>query len=821
MSQLGRISGGVLQDNLLRQGINLNFKNTTSDTALLQLDVNNSRIGINTEAPSDDLTIVSTYKTVNLLADYLNAGNYSIQNSEIVNNVGSIFITSADYIFATSIATANLKFDFNTVRSTTSNSDIEIRPDGTGTLNIHSNWNVTGSLHATGDITFGGNLTLGDDDTDSVDFESDVNSDIVPDLNNTYSLGSPSKKWLNLYSNFLNGQRVEVEGLSVNDVSLARRQGNILYVSTNGNNNNVGDHQHGPFRTLKHALSVADASTVGPITIHIYPGEYEEDFPLTVPPHVTVSGEDLRNTVVKPTLSTETQDAFLVQGDVTIENITIKDFYYNSTTNTGHAFRFAANGLVSTRSPYIRNVSVITQGSVTTISDPRGFNSADAGRGAYIDGSELDADSLEASMLFHSATFITPGVDCITMTNGVRVEWLNSFTYFANRGLYALEGSIGKPLGDSSLRYGAEIRSIGSANVYGNFGAVANGPNTLMYLIGHNFAYIGTGKDVTNDGTLVEQANETVEINFGKIYYNSTDAFGTYRIGDQFFVDFETGTTSINAENINFTGISNISINTGGSVTYIDGERIDTGNLRITGNTIINIAEDLEIAPYTGILTLTGNPGLVISRGTNIERTDFAANIRYNTQSNLYEGYSTANLSFGGIYSENRTTSVDATNFSNEIIFKTSGTERGRLTPYSLEIQGLSNENILFDNNIIRTTLSNSDLELARSGDAVVNVFDININDSYFSNASNNAFTIVTTNRGYAKFDSTTGLVIPYGTTSERSSSPEIGDTRWNLDLEYLETWNGTIWQQSSGVGETVTDEVFKELVDIYTLVLG
>lgn len=821
MSQLGRISGGVLQDNLLRQGVNLNFKNTTSDTALLHLDVNNSRIGVNTEAPSDALTIASTYRTVNLLANYINTGNYSIQNSEIVNNVGNIFLTSADYIFATSIATANLKFDFNTISSTTSNTNIELRPDGTGSLNIHSNWNITGSLHATGDITFGGNLTLGDNDVDSVDFEADVNSNIVPDQSSTYNLGSPTKKWLNLYSNFLNGQRVEVEAISVSDTSLALRQGNIFYVAVNGDNNNVGDHQHGPFRTLKHALSVADASTAGPVTIHVYPGVYEEEFPLTVPPHVTVSGEDLRNTVIKPTPATQDQDAFLIQGDVTVENITIRDFYYNSINNTGHAFRFTPNGLVSTRSPYIRNVSVITQGSITSIADPRGFSSGDAGRGAWIDGSELDADSLEASMLFHSATFITPGVDCITMTNGVRVEWLNSFTYFANRGLYALEGSIGKPLGDSSLRYGAEIRSIGSANVYGNFGAVANGPSTLMYLIGHNFAYIGTGKDVTNDGTLVEQANEAVEINFGKIYYNSTDAFGTYRIGDQFFVDFETGSTSINAETIDFTGVSSIFVNTGGQITYIDGERIDTGNLRITGNTIVNIAEDLEIAPYTEILTLTGNPGLIVSRGTDLERTDFAANIRYNTQTDLYEGYSTGNLSFGGIYSDNRATSVDATNFSNEIFFRTSGSERGRLTPFSLEIHGLSNENILFDNNTIRTTLSNSDLELARSGDAVVNAFDIDINDSYFANISNNAFVIATTARGYAKFDSTTGLVIPYGTTAERPGTPELGDTRWNLDLQILETWNGTTWQRSAGEGEEVTEEVFKELVDIYTLVLG
>lgn len=821
MAQLGRISGGVLQDNLLRQGINLNFKNTTSDTALLHLDVNNNRIGVNTEAPSDALTLASTYRTVNLLADFVNTGNYSIQNSEIVNNIGDIFLTSADYIFATSIATNNLKFDSNVISSTTTNTNIELRPNGSGTLEIHNNWNITGALHATGDITFGGDLTLGDDDNDSVAFAADVNSDIVANQTNTYNLGSSSKKWGNLYSNFLNGQRVEVSEFSVSDVSLARRQGNIFYVAINGDNNNVGDHQHGPFRTIKHALSVADASTIGPVTIHVYPGVYQEEFPLSVPPHVTVSGEDLRNTIIIPTSETQTQDAFLVEGDVTIENITIRDFYYNSVANTGHAIRFKPNGLVSTRFPYIRNISVITKGSVTTTDDPRGFASADAGRGAYIDGSELNIDSLEASMLFHSVTFITPGVDAVTMTNGVRVEWLNSFTYFANRGLYALEGTIGKPLSDSTLRYGAEIRSIGSANVYGNFGAIADGPNTLMYLISHNFAYIGTGKDVTNDGTLVEQANEAVEINFGKIYYNSTDAFGTYRIGDQFFVDFETGNTSINAENVDFTGVSSIIVNTGGLITYIDGERIDTGNLRITGNTIVNIAEDLEITPYTEILTLTSNPGLVVSRGTDLERTDFAANIRYNTQTDLYEGYSTANLSFGGIYSDDRATSVDATNTSNEIIFRTNSVERGKLTASGLEIHGLSNENILFDNNSIRTTVSNSDLELVRSGAAVVSIFDIDINDSYFANTSNNAFTVATTARGYVKFDSNTGLVVPFGTTAQRPLTPEIGDTRWNTEETYLETWNGTTWQRSAGEGETVTDDVLRELVDIYTLVLG
>ena len=81
----------------------------------------------------------------------------------------------------------------------------------------------------------------------------------------------------------------------------------------------------------------------------------------------------------------------------TVEDLTIKDFYYNSGTNVGHAFKFAPSFKVTSRSPYIRNVTVITKGSVTNASDPRGFNQGDAGKGAYLDGSVAHADSKEAS----------------------------------------------------------------------------------------------------------------------------------------------------------------------------------------------------------------------------------------------------------------------------------------------------------------------------------------------------------------------------------------------------------------------------------------
>ena len=823
-AQNGRIGGGVLKDNLERQGVNLNFKNTTNDTALLHLDVNNSKIGINTEVATDALTIPTTLATTNLISTYNNIANFTIDTSRIeaLGGDGFINFNAANNIFATAIATDDLKIDFNTISTTTPDTNIEIRPNGDGNVNINSNWNITGSLHATGNIQTVGDFTFGSGDEDNVSFAADINSDIIPDQTDTSSLGSESKQWLDIYTSLVNGQAIELDNLEVGpgSSSLARRQGNTFYVSTLGSDTNVGDHQHGAFRTLRHALEQVDGSTSGPTVIHVYPGVYEEEFPLTVPSHTDIVGEDIRNVVIKPTVATQSNSAFYLEDDVTIENLTIKDFY------TGYAFQFTAGGLVNTRSPYIRNVTVITKGSVTSADDPRGFAQGDAGKGALIDGAALDSASLEASMLFHSCTFMTPGVDCITMTNGVRVEWLNSFTYFANRGLYATQGASGKLMPDASIRYGAEIRSIGSANVYGNYGAVADGANTLMYLIGHNFAYIGTGKDTSNDNTLAVKSQEVIELNSGTIVHTSTDQKGKFSVGEAFFVDFDTGETSIDANSIDFSGIGNITVNNGVETTYIDGERVDTGNIRFTGNTVTTLDGDLNLSPETELFNTDNNASLIISRGTDLQRNNETADIRYNTDFGLFEGFSSGNLSFGGVYSSDRQEGVDTHNTNNTIVLTAGGTQIGSIDNNSTNLHGLSTGDILFDNNLITTTLSNSDLELRRNtATNVVEVYDFNIKENNFSNSSNNLLTLVSTDRGYVKFSGTTGLVVPVGDDSQRNPDPQVGDTRYTTEdgvgFTFLETWNGDSWQRSAGEGEEVTEDVLKELVDIYTIVLG
>ena len=62
MAQVGRISGPLLKSNLERNGIDLAFKDVSSSTPTLFLDVNNNRIGVNTQSPIAELQIDSLLK---------------------------------------------------------------------------------------------------------------------------------------------------------------------------------------------------------------------------------------------------------------------------------------------------------------------------------------------------------------------------------------------------------------------------------------------------------------------------------------------------------------------------------------------------------------------------------------------------------------------------------------------------------------------------------------------------------------------------------------------------------------------------------------
>ena len=1073
MSQLGRISGQLLKDNLTRNGHDLTF-----DNDLLHLDVTGRKIGIKNTAPTTELDVTGTTKTTDLFVTTQSTlADLTVLGSTITSNTGTLNLTNStgDQVTVTAkLVIDDIDINTNVISTNTStgaNTNLELRPNGTGSVDIYADTNVYGNIYATGNIRADGNITVGDTNTDNITINADVASDIIPNTDITYTLGNggtgyvegteftlgdvtltvsgtgttvvlsipaagptwvntliahtagkayqiaidgtpgsytintlgawsgtnpkivsttndglvdgvynvasirfDQKRWLdlwvkNVYADAIVSGDVTIDGINLNSV-----QGKIYYVATNGSDTNAGEHQNDPFATVKKALSVAASED----TVYIYPGTYTEIFPLTVPVGVTVRGTGIRSVKIVPTTATRYNDAFLLNGESTVEDITIADFFsggnyftvtaasagsttvnvgtapyshtyvsggtvniggtnrvitnavYTHTTgvlvlthtggtatpttsvfvsnltfscnggnrvfpDNGYTFRFATDFAVTSRSPYVRNITVLTKGSVTSLSDPLGYNQGDAGKGAYVDGAYATALSKEAAMLFHSVTFICPGVDVIVATNGARIEWLNSFTYYANRSMYlyssndgfagagltrlklpvatrtgtwavgntvsyydtngttvltsgtvtsvdgdwvnltgrvqgflipddrapktvtlngdaklstaqkkfgtaglvldgtgdfitlssqvdfgygtgdftieffwrptalgvaqvlldcrtatndtalylemnaagnirlfvsnayritssvvctagtfnhialfrtggttklAVNGTItpttfadatdyparpfrlgatwtgGAPctgyfdelrvvkgvtkyttavtvptipfLADTSTvlllhfnglnnstnviddgvtfvdirssaggatkdlavadysDFGVELRSIGSAAVYGNYGIYGDGAGVIAYLIGQNLAYIGNGKETTNDPNTVIQANEVVELNNAKIYYNSVDHKGDFRIGELFYVNQATGEVSFTNSAVSI-GTSLTFDDGGGNITYIDATKIETGDFRISGNTIETLSQDFNVDSATNQINLQSN----------------------------------------------------------------------------------------------------------------------------------------------------------------------------------------------------------------------
>lgn len=503
---VGRITGPLLKSNLLRNGVNLAF-----ETNLLYLDVVNGRVGIKTTSPAYDLDINGTTRTSNLtVTTQADLASFTISGNTISSTNSQINLTPngvSPVVYQGTIVTGNLQLSTNTIATTGTNTDLNITTTGTGVVNVNSNMLVNGNLHATGNITADGNITFGNAPTDTVTFAAEVASNIIPDGNNTRNLGSNSLKWANTYTNNVLATSITASTITGNGINLTLPQGNIFYVATNGSDSNAGVHENNPFATIKYALSQATSGT----TVYIYAGTYTEIFPMTIPAGVTVKGAGIRAVNVQPTAGTISNDAFLLNGQTTVEDLSITGFRFNAGANTGYGFKLANNFVTTSRSPYIRNISILTKGSVTSGSDPFGFNQGDAGGGAYFDGSVALTTGVEVAVLFHSVTMIVPARNAITATNGVRIEWLNSFSYFANYGIYLTSGSSG--IGGAGLTRLEINTKLGTWNVgntvtsYASDGTTVLATGTIASIVGN---YVNLTGKCTGFQSITNRTGKTV-----------------------------------------------------------------------------------------------------------------------------------------------------------------------------------------------------------------------------------------------------------------------------------------------------------------------
>lgn len=106
----------------------------------------------------------------------------------------------------------------------------------------------------------------------------------------------------------------------------------------------------------------------------------------------------------------------------------------------------------------------------------------------------------------------------------------------------------------------------------------------------------------------------------------------------------------------------------------------------------------------------------------------------------------------------------------------------------------------------INTTAPTVDFEV--NGNAVVSNITTNSVSSTAAlsiNTAANGNVVITPNGvGITKIIGTNGLVIPFGNTDQRPSTPDVGTLRLNTALDQLEIWDGASWLASSGGGGNV-----------------
>lgn len=372
--------------------------------------------------------------------------------------------------------------------------------------------------------------------------------------------------------------------LSIVEIGVDASVNNVLYVSKSGNNSNDGRSLDKSFATIAAALAVASSGT----TIFVKSGNYIENNPLVVPAGVSIVGDNLRTTTVRP--ATTNQDLFHVNNAAYITGFTFRD---HVSPAAAIAFPTAGAGNITT-SPYVQNCSSIT----TT------------GTGMRIDGSK--ATGLR-SMVADAFTQINAGGIGIHLLNKGYAQLVSIFTVFCDIAILCESGgqcsvtnsnsSFGnyglKANGVSGLLYTGSVVSevkkgfdtlvLNGLSVRPNYGdAVKFGGTNRYYTIinstalssnsstvtvdvgldtdilanasasfyqrslitssGHTFEYVGSGTDVATAlpqaGGFPIQANEVVDDEDfgGKVFFTSTDQMGDFRVGSDLIFNRASGT---------------------------------------------------------------------------------------------------------------------------------------------------------------------------------------------------------------------------------------------------------------------------------------
>jgi hypothetical protein len=107
----------------------------------------------------------------------------------------------------------------------------------------------------------GGSITIGDNSSDTIDFNTDMISDLTPDVTDTSDLGTASNSWDNIHSFRLNGSKLEIPNLKI--------ETNVISTLTSNSNLDLRGNASGNVKLedLEFATNVISTSTGNNLTL--------------------------------------------------------------------------------------------------------------------------------------------------------------------------------------------------------------------------------------------------------------------------------------------------------------------------------------------------------------------------------------------------------------------------------------------------------------------------------------------------------------------------------------------------------------------------
>tara|TARA_B100000683_G_scaffold96861_2_gene95667 strand:+ start:61008 stop:62465 length:1458 start_codon:yes stop_codon:yes gene_type:complete len=358
MAQVARISGPLLAANLKRTLSNLAF-----ETDLLYIGALNGRVGIRTSSPNAELNVNGQIETPNFYATRLTGGNVRFSTTGAEAVVGDINLNAVEKIKIDNLKTDNLQVNGRLI-SSLGGFDIVFDPNQTGTTQFKKNTTVTGNVSATGNVTVpgnvlvGGNFDIGDQATDTIDFDFvNFSQDLLPRrTEDLLNLGSATKTWKDI--NTGKGQIGDIE-IDTNFISTSTFNNN-LFIRASGTGAIVMDDIR---------ISGSTLSTTGSNDLELVPGGGSVNIASTKVLKVPVGTEAQRPSAYRDVRYNSTTNFFELFSTAytPLRGIWSEDRKTYVLANADNSFSFVTNDATNTTltAAGLETVKLVSQDNIT------------------------------------------------------------------------------------------------------------------------------------------------------------------------------------------------------------------------------------------------------------------------------------------------------------------------------------------------------------------------------------------------------------------------------------------------------------------------